>query len=110
MKQSTISLRRIVIFGLLIVAFIPLTFLGISSYLTNLSIIQQFQKEQQVNYAKSTLNLTNDFLYANEKKIIQLANQLKILPVSKLNGYLSKHFIEENNDDDIAVVNEENVF
>lgn len=110
MKQSTISLRRIVIFGLLIVAFIPLTFLGISSYLTNLSIIQQFQKEQQVNYAKSTLNLTNEFLYANEKKIIQLANQLKILPVSKLNGYLSKYFIEENNDDDIAVVNEENVF
>ncbi|EOT40014.1 hypothetical protein [Enterococcus columbae] len=110
MKQSTISLRRSVIFGLLIVAFIPLTFLGISSYLTNLSIIQQFQKEQQINYAKSTLNLTNEFLYANEKKITLLANQLKILPVSKIDSYLSKHFIEENNDDDIVVVNDKNVF
>lgn len=110
MKQSTISLKRIVIFGLLIVAFIPLTFLGISSYLANLSIIQQFQKEQQINYAKSTLNLTNEFLYVHEKKITNLTNLLQMISLAKINGYLSKHFSEENNDEIITVVSDKIVF
>lgn len=110
MKQSTISLKRIVIFGLLTVAFIPLTFLGISSYLANLSIIQQFQNEQKVDYAKSSLNLTNEFLQAREQQLLKKVNDLQSVPKTKIDSYLNKQISEKSNKTFFIISDSKNVF
>lgn len=110
MKQSTISLKRLVIFGLLTVAFIPLTFLGISSYLANLSIIQQFQNEQQIDYARSSLNLTNAFLQAREQQLLKKVNDLQSVPKTKIDSYLNKQVSEKSNKTFFIISDSKNVF
>lgn len=110
MKQSTISLKRMIIFGLLTVAFIPLVFLGISSYLANLSIIQQFQNEQKIDYAKSSLNLTNKFLQSQEYQLTQVANAVQSLTKTKIASYLNKQTMKKSNKNYFIISNEKNVF
>ncbi|MGO5334436.1 hypothetical protein ACTQZM_08030 [Enterococcus cecorum] len=70
-QQQTLSLKRIIIFSFLVITFIPLGILTISSYLTHLHTINSLKDEQQASTAKTATKIGEAFLDEQIKDLDQ---------------------------------------
>ena len=99
-QQQTLSLKRIIIFSFLVITFIPLGILTISSYLTHLHTINSLKDEQQASTAKTATKIGEAFLdeqikYLDQtfyaKKLAFLSNEKEIQEaLNKQNEYANQ--------------------
>lgn len=84
-QQQTLSLKRIIIFCFLVITFIPLSILTLSSFLTHLHAINSLKDEQQASTAKTATKIGETFLDEQIKDLNQTfyTNKLDLLSNEK---------------------------
>ena len=84
-QQQTLSLKRIIIFSFLVITFIPLSILTLSSFLTHLHAIYSLKDEQQASTAKTATKIGEVFLDEQIKYLDQTfyTNKLNLLSNEK---------------------------